>query len=135
MAKKFKFKDLTEVDNVMAQLPAEARSVNAGLLLVDLGANNGFEMVVPDQWETILKQVDKTKPAPTPAMVIPKSLVMTRLTDAGKIDDALKALLAKPALFARWFAPDRQGVNQNDPDTILFIKQLGLDPDAILARP
>jgi hypothetical protein len=103
MAKKFKFKDLTEVDNVMAQLPAEARSVNAGLLLVDLGANNGFEMVVPDQWETIL--------------------------------DALKALLAKPALFARWFAPDRQGVNQNDPDTILFVRQLGLDPDAILARP
>jgi hypothetical protein len=51
MAKKFKFKDLTEVDNVMAQLPAEARSVNAGLLLADLGANNGFEMAVPDQWE------------------------------------------------------------------------------------
>jgi hypothetical protein len=133
MAKKFKFKDLTEVNNVMAQLPAEARAAAAGLLLADIGT--GYEMTIPDQWENVVKQADKAKPEPAPTMVIPKSLVMTRLTDAGKIDDALKALLAKPALFARWFSPDRQGVNQNDPDTILFIKQLGLDPDAILARP
>lgn len=117
----------------MAQLPEEARSVNAGFLMADTG--NGLEMTVPDQWENVVKQADKAKPAPAPIMVIPKSLVMTRLTDAGKIDDAFRALLAKPALFARWFAPDRSGVNQNDPDTVLFIKQLGLDPDAILARP
>jgi hypothetical protein len=133
MPKTFKFKDLQEVNNVMAQLPAEARSITTTLLLNDTG--NGYEMTVPDQLENVIKQADKAKPAPAATMVIPKSLVMTRLTDAGKIDDALKALLAKPALFARWFAPDRQGVNQNDPDTILFIKQLGLDPDAILARP
>jgi hypothetical protein len=133
MPKTFKFKDLQEVNNVMAQLPVEARSITTTLLLNDTG--NGYEMTVPDQLENVIKQADKAKPAPAPTMVIPKSLVMTRLTDAGKIDDALKALLAKPALFARWFAPDRQGVNQNDPDTILFIKQLGLDPDAILARP
>ena len=133
MAKKFKFKDLAEVNNVMAQLPAEARAAAAGFLLADVGT--GYEMTIPDQWENVVKQADKTKPEPAPTMVISKSLVMTRLADAGKIDDALKALLAKPALFARWFAPDRQGVNQNDPDTILFIKQLGLDPDAILARP
>lgn len=133
MPKTFKFKDLQEVNNVMAQLPEEARSITTTLLLNDTG--NGYEMTVPDQLENVVKQADKAKPAPTPIMVIPKSLVMTRLTEAGKIDDAFRALMAKPALFARWFAPDRSGVNQNDPDTVLFIQQLGLDPEAILARP
>jgi hypothetical protein len=62
MPKTFKFKDLQEVNNVMAQLPAEARSITTTLLLNDTG--NGYEMTVPDQLENVIKQADKAKPAP-----------------------------------------------------------------------
>ncbi|WP_292527820.1 hypothetical protein [Mesorhizobium sp.] len=43
------------------------------------------------------------------------------------------ALTQNPVYFARWFAPDRPEVYCDDPDAILLVTALGLDPDAILA--
>lgn len=72
-------------------------------------------------------------PAPAPRAMVLKSVVQARIIEAGKMQDAYAALTQNPIYFARWFAPDRPEVYCDDPDAILLVTALGLDPDAILA--
>lgn len=74
-------------------------------------------------------QVD---PEPVRQTVL-KSTVQARIIDKGKMDEAYAALTANPIYFARWFAPDRPVVYCDDPDAILLVQALDLDPAVILA--
>ena len=71
--------------------------------------------------------------AEEPKRMVLKSVVISRLIEAGKIGAAKAALDANPAAFARWFASDHPAVNHDDPDAIALLKAIGADPDAILA--
>lgn len=62
-----------------------------------------------------------------------KSTVQARIIDAGKMDEAYAALTSNATYFARWFAPDRPVVYCDDPDAILLVTAIGLDPAVILA--
>jgi hypothetical protein len=46
---------------------------------------------------------------------VPKSVVMIRIVETGKMAQAFAMLMAKPESFAKWFAPDRPVVNCDDP--------------------
>ncbi|BCH17099.1 MULTISPECIES: hypothetical protein [unclassified Mesorhizobium] len=59
--------------------------------------------------------------------------MQVRIIDAGMMASDYAALTQNPVYFARWFAPDRPEVYCDDPDAILLVTALGLDPDAILA--
>lgn len=130
----FKFPSFVEVNNILEQLPPEAIGPDSGFSSRPLD-DGSYELIVPNQWAGAVKKADPGQAPPPPTRTVPKSLVMSRLVDAGKIGEAFTALMGEPALFARWFSPDRQVVNSNDPDTIAFLKSLGVDPDAILATP
>lgn len=71
--------------------------------------------------------------AEEPKRTILKSVIVSRLIEAGKIGAAKAALDSNPAAFARWFASDRPAVNHDDPEAIALLKAIGADPDAILA--
>jgi hypothetical protein len=129
-----KFDTLEEINNVREQLPPEARAPNSGFGAKQLD-DGKYELTVPNQWVGAVNNADPERAPPSPTRTVPKSLVMSRLVEAGKIDEAFTALMSEPALFARWFSPDRQVVNSDDPDTIAFLESLGVDPDAILATP
>ncbi|MER8628506.1 hypothetical protein NKH55_01850 [Mesorhizobium opportunistum] len=62
-----------------------------------------------------------------------KSIVMQRLIDLSKMDQAYAMLAAQPTFFARWFAPDHPEVFADDPDAMAFVAALGLNPAVILA--
>lgn len=62
-----------------------------------------------------------------------KSVVQSRIIDAGKMGDAYALLTAHPDKFARWFAPDHTRVYCDDPDSIAFLQALSLDPEIFLA--
>lgn len=64
---------------------------------------------------------------------IRKSTVVTRLIAAGLIEEALSALLANAAAFARWTAPDWPEVYQDDEDVLGLLGAIGADPTVILA--
>jgi hypothetical protein len=128
------FDTVEEASNVMEQLPPEARAPNSGFAAKELD-NGKWELTVPNQWLGAVRNADPDRAPPPPPRTVPKSLVMARLTDAGKIHDAFTALMDDPALFVKWFSPDVQVVNSNDQDTIAFLNSLNVDPDAILATP
>lgn len=128
------FNSLDEANNVMEQLPPEARRPDSGFASFPLDGGK-YELSYPPQWVGAIKRADPSRKPPPPPRAVPKSLVMDRLADAGKADGAFAALMRDPAFFTRWFSPDRPTVESNDPDTIAFLKSLEVDPDAILATP
>ena len=71
--------------------------------------------------------------APPSARKVPKSLIVQRLIDAGKIAAANAALEADPAKKARWYAADHPAIHADDPEAIAFLQAIGADPVAILA--
>ncbi|RWK79430.1 MAG: hypothetical protein EOR45_32375 [Mesorhizobium sp.] len=72
-------------------------------------------------------------PSPPERPMVLKSVVQARIIEAGKMPDAYAALTQNAIYFARWFAPDRPEVYCDDPDAVLLVQALGLDPAAILA--
>lgn len=64
---------------------------------------------------------------------VPKSLVVQRLTEAGKIGLAKAALESDPAAFARWFAPGHTYVFADDPDALALLAAIGANADSIMA--
>lgn len=62
-----------------------------------------------------------------------KSIVQSRIIDAGKMGQAYATLTANPIFFPRWFAPDRPEIYADDLDAVGLIRALGLDPAVILA--
>ena len=76
------------------------------------------------------------EPEPPPLPVRPsvrKSTVTNRLVAAGKIADAMTALLADAAAFGRWFAPDWPNVYCDDEQVVALLTAIGADPAEILA--
>ena len=71
--------------------------------------------------------------APAVRRLVLKSIVQSRIIDAGKMQQAYAALTSNAVYFARWFAPDHPAVYSDDPDAVGLIRALGLDPEVILA--
>lgn len=72
-------------------------------------------------------------PVPQPRQTVAKSVVQSRIIEAGKMDEAYAMLAANPTYFARWFAPDHPVVYCEDPDAVELVTTLVLDPVMILA--
>jgi hypothetical protein len=71
--------------------------------------------------------------APQPRRLIPKSLIMARLAEAGLMPAAMAGLLAAPVQFGRWFSPDWPNVYADDLGLIAFLDALGADLETITA--
>jgi hypothetical protein len=71
--------------------------------------------------------------APVVRFSIAKSVVQARIITKGKMAQAYAMLVANPIYFARWFAPDHPVVYCDDPDAMILVRALGLDPQEILA--
>lgn len=97
------------------------------------GAFTGRERLTDAQRATLDAVIAAHDPEKRPRALLPKSLVTQRIIDAGKIAQAVTALMSQPALFARWVAPDHGQVYADDPDAVALITALGLDPDEVLA--
>lgn len=65
--------------------------------------------------------------------MVKKSVVQSRLIEAGKMDLAYDLLTQNPTYFARWFAPDRPEVYFDDPDALLVLQAINADPEIIMA--
>lgn len=65
--------------------------------------------------------------------LVPKSTIVDRLNDAGKLSDASKALNADLYARERWYAPDKPGVYADDAEVLALLKVIGADPAVILA--
>lgn len=77
---------------------------------------------------------ETTKPEPEDGKrLVPKSVIVSRLIEAGKIAAAYQALNSKPEYWARWVASDRPAINHDDPDALALLKAIGADPAVILA--
>ncbi len=70
---------------------------------------------------------------PAARRLVLKSVVQARIIDAGKMPQAYAMLTGNAVYFARWFAPDRPEVYCDDPDAMLLVQAIGLDPAVILA--
>ena len=71
--------------------------------------------------------------SPPERRMIRKSVVQTRLIQAGLMDAAYAALTSNSAYFARWFAPDRPEIYADDPDALLLLSAIGADAMTIMA--
>jgi hypothetical protein len=65
---------------------------------------------------------------------ITKEVIRRRVSDAGKIDQAVQMIMSNAEIFSRWTLPGRVDVYADDPDTVGMIEALGLDPAVILAE-
>jgi hypothetical protein len=70
---------------------------------------------------------------PQPRRLIPKSVIMGRLAEAGLMPAAMAGLLAAPVQFGRWFSPDWPNVYADDLGLIAFLDALGADLETITA--
>lgn len=68
-----------------------------------------------------------------PKRTVPKSVIVSRLIEAGKIGAAYQALNSNPEYWARWVASDRPAINYDDPDALKLLQAIGADPAVILA--
>lgn len=69
-----------------------------------------------------------------PKRQVLKSIIISRLIEAGKIGAAKAALESNAAYFARWWAPDRPAINFDDPDALFLLDAIGADAGAVLAE-
>jgi hypothetical protein len=67
-----------------------------------------------------------------PKRTVLKSVIISRLIAAEKIEAARAALDQDAAAYARWWAPDRPAINCDDPDALALLAAIGADPDVIL---
>lgn len=65
---------------------------------------------------------------------VPKSVIVHRLIDLGKIEAAHDALEADKAAKARWYAADRPAIYHDDPEALELLEAIGADPEVILAE-
>lgn len=68
-----------------------------------------------------------------PRRLVLKSIIVTRLYEAGKLDAAQSALAANTYARERWYAPDKPGVYADDAEALALLVAIGADPDVILA--
>ena len=86
----------------------------------------------PEVRAAFIAETTKPEPADGKRLVL-KSVIISRLIAAGKIDAAKAALESRAASFARWWAPDRPAINHDDPDALALLKAIGADATVILA--
>ena len=67
-----------------------------------------------------------------PRRTVLKSVIISRLIAAGKIEAAKAALEQDASAYARWWAPDRPAIYHDDPDAIALLTAIGADPDVVL---
>jgi hypothetical protein len=65
--------------------------------------------------------------------LIPKSVIVQRLIDAGKIEAADTALESDKAAKARWNAADHPAIWSDDPEALALLQAIGADPAVIMA--
>jgi hypothetical protein len=97
------------------------------------GAVIGRENLTPAQQAVLDRVVAAHDPARQPRRVISKMVIRERIKTAGKIPQAVQMLMSNPELFSRWTLPGAVDVYSDDPDTVTFVRALGLDPAVILA--
>ena len=73
---------------------------------------------------TYVRELEDTPPPPRQMAL--KSVVQSRIIDAGKMGDANAALTGNPIYFARWFAPDHPSVYCDAPEAVTLVAALGL---------
>jgi hypothetical protein len=71
---------------------------------------------------------------PPPRRRVPKSLVVKRLNDAGKLAAASAALNADLYARERWYATDQPSIYADAQDALALLKSIGADPAVILAE-
>lgn len=77
---------------------------------------------------------ETTKPEPEDGKrLVPKSVIVSRLIETGKIAAAYQALNSRPEYWARWVASDWPAINHDDPDALALLTAIGADPTVILA--
>lgn len=64
---------------------------------------------------------------------VAKSLIITRLNEAGKLAAARQALNADIYRRERWYAPDKPDVFADDPEALALLAAIGADPAIIMA--
>jgi hypothetical protein len=72
-------------------------------------------------------------PVPT-RWSVRKSTVVQRLIEAGKIAEAMQAIMSDAGSFGLWTAPDWPEVYNDDARVIAMLSAIGADPAVILAQ-
>jgi hypothetical protein len=83
-----------------------------------------------ESWIAAGNTPDPAPAAPPPRRLVPKSLIISRLTDA-QLDAALGAMTNRQK--ERWRASDHPAVYADDPEVIALLLAVGADPDVVLA--
>ncbi|MGZ6387881.1 MAG: hypothetical protein ACXWQZ_01310 [Ktedonobacterales bacterium] len=85
-----------------------------------------------DQQAALQQKLDDIKAhgLPPDRRLVPKSLVLSRLTD-DQLDKALSLMTNRQK--ERWRAPDKPDVFADDPETVGLVKAIGADPNVVLA--
>jgi len=71
--------------------------------------------------------------APSARRLVPKSLIIARLQEAGKLAAASAAINVDLYVRERWYAPDRPAIYADDPEALALLTAIGADPKVILA--
>jgi hypothetical protein len=69
-------------------------------------------------------------PPPPPRRQVPKSLIISRLTDA-QLDAALALMTTRQK--ERWRSPDHPAVNSDDADTLAVLEAIGADAAFVMS--
>jgi len=70
---------------------------------------------------------------PPPRRLVPKSVIIARLQEAGKLAAASAAINVDLYVRERWYAPDRPAIYADDPEALALLTAIGADPKVILA--
>jgi hypothetical protein len=73
-------------------------------------------------------------PPPPTRWSVRKSTVVQRLIEAGKITEAMQAIMSDAGSFGLWTAPDWPEVYNDDARVIAMLSAIGADPAVILAQ-
>jgi hypothetical protein len=116
-----------------------AELVAAGLagLPIDWGDSDagiaGRQLLTAEQNAALDAVIAAHDPARAARRLVPKSLVIERLHQAGLLAAARAALDADVYARERWYAPDKPAIQSDDPEALALLAAIGADPAAILA--
>jgi hypothetical protein len=112
-----------------------AAGLDPGDLPITWGADgvSGLDQCTPPQRALIEAVLAAHDPGKPPRRLVPKSLIIARLQEAGKLVAAKSALDADLYTRERWYAPDQPAVHSDDAEAVALLQAIGVDPDVILA--
>ena len=102
---------------------AAAAGVDPGDLPITWGADgvSGLDQCTQPQRELIETVLAAHDPGKPPRRLVPKSLIIARLQEAGKLAAARAALDADLYTRERWYAPDQPVVHSDDPEAVALL--------------